>query len=282
MSPAPGAKKRGRYDATRVVLPYDFNAIFPYLMKGRNESAAYYPITVDAENLLAYIEAKKGTPQETTIFITTMLALIKVLRARPTLNRYIMGRRLYQRENVVLSFIAKKRYSDDGQETNVLVSIKPTDDHDTIVAKLKGEIHAARHGAEKADDKIISLFLHLPRGLLRLAVKLLSLYDFFIDTPKFLRGIDPLRCSAYVANLGSVGINAPYHHLYEWGTCSIFFAIGKITPKVIVGEDGQPVVHRMLPIRVTLDERIADGYYDARSLDLFHEYLGNPELLEAM
>jgi len=272
--------RRDRYDATYVPMPYNLNAMYPYLMKGRNDSIAYYPLTVDAENLLAYIDEHKGTDKEITIFQAIMLALVKVLRERPTLNRYIIGRRLYQRHDVSLSFIAKKKYSDDGEETNVLVNIKKEDDRDTILAKLKGEIRAAKQGAVKDDDKMVAAFLHLPRGMLRLAIKLLEWYDFYVDTPTFFRGVDPLRSSAYVANLGSVGLDAPYHHLFEWGTCSLFVAIGRIQPTVCVGEDGQPTVRRMAKLRIGLDERIADGYYDARSLELMESYLADPRLLE--
>jgi hypothetical protein len=209
-----------------------------------------------------------------------MLALVKILRARPTLNRYIIRRRMYQRQDIVLSFVARKKYSDDSAETNVLVTIKPTDGRAEIIAKLSGEIKTAKSDQVKDDDQLVSLFLRLPRGLLRIAIRALQWYDFYIDTPGFLRNLDPLRCSAYVANLGSVGIDAPYHHLYEWGTCSLFMAFGRIAPGVCVGPDGTPAVQRQLNIRVALDERIADGYYDARSLEMFNDYLTNPSLLE--
>ncbi|MDR0285207.1 MAG: 2-oxo acid dehydrogenase subunit E2 [Propionibacteriaceae bacterium] len=281
MSPTRPRPGRGdRYDATRVQLPNDLNAIFPYMMKGRNESIAYFPIQIDVEPLLAYIEATKGTDKAITLFQAIMVALVKVLRARPTLNRYIKGRRLYQRRDVSLSFVARRQYTDDSAETNVLVTVKPEDYRRTIIAKLKGEIRTAKSGAAKADDQLISLFMRLPRGLLRLAIKLLDLYDFYVDTPGFLRGIDPMRASVFVANLGSVGLDAPYHHLFEWGTCSLFVAIGQVQPTVTVGADGAPTVRKMLTLRVSLDERIADGYYDARSLDLLREYLAHPEQLE--
>jgi len=275
-------KKRGdRYDATRVPMPRNLNGIFPYLMKGRNASVAYYPLDIDVENLMTYIESHKGTENEVTLFQAVMLALVKVLRARPTLNRYIMGRRIYQRRNVVFSFIARKKFTDDSEETNVLVSIKPEDDRATIISKLKGETKIAKQeDSNKDDDQVIAAFLRLPRCLLRLAIRIFEWYDFYFDTPGFLRGIDPLRCSVYVANLGSVGLGAPYHHLFEWGTCSIFMTIGKMEPMVCVGEDGQPAVSKKLPLRFTLDERIADGYYDARALELMIDYLGHPEQLE--
>ncbi|MDR2930679.1 MAG: hypothetical protein LBV06_07245 [Propionibacteriaceae bacterium] len=279
---AKARKTRGdRYDASLVKLPYNLNAMFPYLMKGRNESVAYYPMTIDMENLLTYIEANKGTDKEITIFQAFMLALVKILRERPTLNRYIIGRRMYQRRDVVFSFVARKKFVEDSEETNVLVRVKPEDERDVVLSKLKGEITTARReDSDKQDDKLVALFLKLPRGLLQFAVKLLEWYDFYVDTPGFLRGIDPLRCSAYVANVGSVGLGAPYHHLFEWGTCSLFVCIGKVTPTVVVGDDGAPTVRRCAEIRITLDERIADGFYDAKALELFHRYMDDPSLLE--
>ncbi|MDR2896965.1 MAG: hypothetical protein LBV30_10020 [Propionibacteriaceae bacterium] len=274
--------RRDRYDASFVPPAFGLNALFPYLMKGRNESFALFPMTIDMEPLLAYIAAKKGTDQEISLFESFMLALVKVLRQSPSLNRYIIGRRMYQRRNVVLSFIARKKYVDNSQETNVLVSIKPDDDRATILSKLRGEIRVAKaeDAPPKDDDKLIGEFLKLPRGLLRVFIKLLEWWDFYRDTPKFLRGVDPLRGSAYIANVGSVGLDAAYHHMFEWGTCSLFVVIGKVEPKVMVGQGNVPVVKQAVNVKVTLDERIADGYIDAKALTLLETYLADPAQLE--
>lgn len=274
-------KKNGRHDARRVSIPNDLNALFPYIMTGRNDSIVYYPLKADVENLCNYVEEKKGTEEEITFFQCILLALVKVLREYPGLNRYYIGRRLYERYDVNLSFIAKREYSIEGSETNVNVSVKQDDNYDDIIKKISGNIKKAKTGEEKEDDKVISTFMRLPRGLLRFAVKMLSIYDFYIDTPKFLRGgVDPLRCSAYVANLGSVGIEAPFHHLFEWGTCSLFLTIGIAKPEPVLNEDGSVNVRRKVELKVSLDERIADGYYFARALDRFVEYLNDPQLLK--
>ena len=270
------SRKRGRRGATRVDLGKSLNALFPYLMKGRNDSIAYYPVQVDAEKLLAHIEKVKGTPEAISIFEAVLLALVRILRERPTLNRYIIGRRLYQREDVELSFVARREYSLDSSETNVFVRVRPEDDGAATLRKIRGEIKVAKSGEQKDDDDLVATFLRLPRGVLRLAVSALSAWDFFVDTPGFLRGVDPLRCSAYIANLGSVGMGAAYHHLFEWGTCSLFVTIGQIKPTVVVGSDGTPAVRRTLELKIALDERIADGYYDARALELFDAYLNEP------
>ena len=283
MAEKPTKRRVDRYDATYIPGAKDLTGIMPFLMRGRNESVAYVPIDIDAEPLLAYVAEHKGTDKEVSMFQAVLLSFTKTLRERPTLNRYIIGRRVYQRRDVVFSFIARRRMADDATETNVLVNIKPTDDRATIISKLKGEIKVAKSDEQKQDDKVISLFMHLPRWMLRLAVTAFDAWDFFVDTPGFLRGVDPLRCSVYVANLGSVGLeSAPFHHLYEWGTCSIFVVIGKLEPKVVVGADGKPTVRQILPLRVTFDERIADGYYDARSLELVETFLADPTLLDDM
>lgn len=275
------SKKAGRYDARRIQLPTDLNAIFPYLMKGRNDSAVYYPLKADVENLLVYIEEKKGTEKEITFFQAVLLALVKVMREFPELNRYIIGRRLYERYAVSLGFIAKRELSVEGSETNVSLYIKNEEKRDEILGKIKGNIKVAKSGEEKDDDKIIGSLMKLPRFFLRFVIKMLETYDFYIDTPKFLRnGVDPLRCSAYVANLGSVGIDAPYHHLFEWGTCSMFLTIGMIKAEPVISEEMKISHRRMVEFKVTLDERISDGYYFARALDRFRELLDNPILLE--
>ena len=274
-----GKRRRGRRGATRVDLGRNLNAIFPYLMKGRNESVAYYPVVVDAENLLAHVEKVKGTEEEITIFEAVLLALVRILRERPTLNRYIIGRRLYQRDNVELSFVARRQYTLDSSETNVFVRVLPQDDASTALRRIRGEIRVAKQGEHKGDDALVGLFLRAPRGILRVALAALAAWDFYVDTPGFLRGVDPLRCSAYVANLGSVGMGAAYHHLFEWGTCSLFVTIGTVKPTVVVGTDGNPAVRRTMELKIALDERIADGYYDARALELFDAYLNDPAQL---
>ena len=74
---------------------------------------------------------------------------------------------------------------------------------------------------------------------------------------------DPLYTSAFVANLGSIGIDAAYHHLYEHGNCPLFVTIGQV-------RDGQ------LTIRYTFDERVEDGLYCAKSLQVLAQRIEDP------
>ena len=179
-----------------------------------------------------------------------------------------------------MSFVAKKARTDEGEETNVSLTFKDGVTFDEVISKLKRDIKVAKSDEVKDDDATVRFLMGLPRFVIRAFMGLMNWLDFYFEMPKALADIDPLRCSAYIANLGSIGIEAPFHHLFEWGTCSMFIAIGKIGYKVVALEDGSIATRKMVEVKVTLDERIADGFYFARSLELMESYLKNPESIE--
>ncbi|MFP6640525.1 MAG: hypothetical protein VCC04_09795, partial [Myxococcota bacterium] len=84
---------------------------------------------------------------------------------------------------------------------------------------------------------------------------------------------DPMFSSVFVANLGSVGLDAGYHHLWEYGTCSIFSVLGQVHARA----DGQQIMR----VKYSYDERIQDGLYAAITLQGITDRLQDPvRLLE--
>ncbi len=267
----------------RVVKVHPLNAMFPYMMRSRTESLVYFNTSLDVENLLDYIEKKKTEGIELKFFQLFVASIVKLLKERPHLNRFISGRKLYQRNDIKISFIAKKAASDQSEETNVALTFNEKTTFEDVIDKLKRDIKTAKSDAvKKDDDKVIETLMKMPRFILRLLFAYLRWTDFYFNMPRMFTDVDPLRCSAYIANLGSIGIEAPFHHLFEWGNCSMFIAIGKIGYKPVALEDGTLTSRKMVEVKVTLDERIADGFYFARSLELIQAYLKNPESLENM
>jgi hypothetical protein len=267
----------------RVVKVHALNAMFPYMMRSRTESLVYFSTALNVENLLEYIEKKRAEGIEVKFFQMFVAAVVKMIKKRARLNRFISGRKLYQRNDIKISFIAKKAASDEGEETNVALTFGEKTTFQDVIDKLKRDIKVAKSDeAKKDDDKLIEMLMKLPRFILRLLFAFLRWMDFYFNMPRAFTDVDPLRCSVYIANLGSIGIEAPFHHLFEWGNCSMFIAIGKIGYKPVALEDGSIVARKMVELKVTLDERIADGFYFARSLELMESYLKNPESIETM
>ena len=91
---------------------------------------------------------------------------------------------------------------------------------------------------------------------------------------------DPYYCSVVLTNLGSIKLHAGYHHLTNWGTCSVFCAIGEAKKRPFFDDDGTVHMKDSVDIGLTIDERIADGYYYSRTVALLKKLLENPELLD--
>lgn len=260
-----------------------FIRFFPFVMKGRNDSAIYYTQKVDATALLAYLERKNQvSPTKVTVFHAVLAAMIQTVVARPALNRFIIGRRLYQRDTIDIAFIVKRTFSEKAQEEVVRHTFDPADTIDTISARIAGEVSKVRQApaTSRGAIHILEGFLRLPRLLLMGLVKILEILDFFGILPRSLIQADPMHTSAFVSNLGSIGTDAPYHHLYEWGTTSLFAVIGVIHPEAVVMPDGSIEARPIMNIGFTLDERIGDGFYFAQSIQGMTRLLENPACLE--
>ena len=91
---------------------------------------------------------------------------------------------------------------------------------------------------------------------------------------------DPNYSSIFLSNLGSIKLNSGYHHLTNWGTNSLFIVVGERKMRPFYNDDGTYEMRDSVDIGITIDERIADGYYYAKSLRLVRKLIENPELLD--
>lgn len=257
--------------------------MMPHLMPGRNESAVYFEELVDVTETLAYLERRRsgGGAKEVTLFQIVLAALLRTFAERPDLNRFVVGRRLYQRNAIEFSFAIKRAMRDDAGLTTTKVTFDPSDDLDAVGAKMSRDIRAAKGGADSRSDVEMAVLTQLPRFLLRFLVACQRWLDYFGLLPWALVGPDPLYASLFIANLGSVGLDSAYHHLYEYGTCPFFAVLGRVKKAVLPGSDGIPIVRDVVSIKFTFDERITDGLYCARSLALFKSYVTDPARLES-
>ncbi len=279
-----GKKKWGdRRDGTRVRGLDAMHVFMPYLLPGRTNNEAFVNESIDLSAINAFLEKKNAdTPAyKYTIFHVVTAALAKTIYLRPKLNRFIAGHRLYQRNELLLAFVAKRIFSDDGDEALVLVNCDgdTTIDslHDTICKKVSKN---RKEGSVDDTTKIMNALSGLPRFLLRFIVWVLNKLEYHDMLPSFLRYADPYHSSVFISNLGSIKLNSAYHHLTDWGTNSLFVVIGEKHTRTAVDENGNTYQREVLPFGITLDERIADGYYYAKSIKLLKYLLTHPELLD--
>lgn len=120
----------------------------------------------------------------------------------------------------------------------------------------------------------------LPRPILAFVIWIIKVLDFYGRVPDFLRQDDPNFATVFLTNLGSIKCPSVYHHLNNYDSSSIMAAIGTIRKEEKISADGAREVRDVVDIGFTLDERIADGFYFARSLKIVQHLLSQPELLE--
>ncbi len=278
-----------RPDGKKIKQPHAMNALMPYMMRGRNESAVYYEKDIDMENALRYIRQKNSALAPSSqslkaeyrysLFGLVLAAAVRTVALRPELNRFIHTRGLYQRNHIAISFIVKQKMTEEAPEANAKVFFEPADTLDSVTEKINAAIRHAREYGEGGDGEKIAKIAHSIPGGKALIMALYRFLDRFNIAPLALIKTDPLYSTAYFANLGSIGLDTPYHHLYEWGNASIFVVLGKLFQKE-TRQGSSYAHHHYINFKVTLDERISDGLYFARSAALFARFFSHPELLE--
>jgi hypothetical protein len=286
-----------RPDGRKIRGRQALNAVMPYMMPGRNQSAVYYERNIDLENALRRVRARNleaeaapaGNPgseaaasqagERYSLFGLVLAAVVRTLALKPQLNRFIHGHALYQRDRIALSFIVKQRLTEDAPEGSAKIFFKPGDDLEIVSRKVNEAIAYVRLRGEGVSGERIAKAAHAVPGGKALLIGAYRLLDRLNLAPWSLLESDPLYASAYFANLGSLGLDTPYHHLYEWGNASLFIVMGKLQQEE--GRQGRSGPGRhFVNFKVTLDERIADGLYFARAASIFSRLLAKPELLE--
>lgn len=276
-----------RHDA-RWIRPKDcdsMHVIMPYMMPNRSDNEAVMNETIDLSAIEKFIEKKnvEGIEFKYTFFHVLCAALAKTIVLRPKLNRFYQGKRLYQRNDIVLSFIVKKKFVDTSPEALAILKIadEGADPLSQVYEKVKKIVYTVRvEGKNDETTDTMDILKKFPRWMLKIFFGFINWLDYHGKYPLALEREDPYFSTAFITNLGSIKMHADYHHLANWGTNSIFCVINEKKPTPFYKEDGTYEMRDALEIGLTIDERIADGLYFANSLKIFRALCANPELLE--
>jgi hypothetical protein len=249
--------------------------IMPIIMRGRSESIVLHDSVFGIAEARAWLkDYNRAHPRRATLFHLLAYGCAAALHQRPALNRFVSGGRIYQRRGVHLAFVAKREMSDTGEMATVKIEVAPTESFPQFVENITAAIEGAR-GAPRAIDREETFFASLPVPILRAAFRLILALDDWNLLPRWFTRDDPMFVSLFLANLGSAGISDAYHHLYEYGNCSLFGAMS--APQRMTFVEGDAVVVReALRVRWSFDERINDGFYSARSLRIAQSILEDP------
>lgn len=274
-----GDRKEGRLLRS---LPA-FNRFMPFIMPVRNDACNQYEESFEVTNVdrrlrRLRVDGYKGIG----ILHFLIAAYIRGVSMLPGINRFVVGRRIYARNNIEVVMTVKRSLSLGAPETTIKVQFEPTDTIFDVYRKMNEKIDEikANEGSNNTED-VAEALARLPRFLLRFAIWILRIMDYFGWLPEALTDASPFHGSMIITDLGSLRIGPIYHHIYNFGTLPVFIAFGAKRHAYELDRHGSMVDHKYVDCKIVMDERTVDGHYYAQFLQAYRYIFQHPEILEA-
>ena len=277
--------RRDRRDAYYLREADSMHVIMPYVMPNRCANEALLSQDFDITEIDRYITARNAeNPSfKYTWFHIICAALVKTIILRPKLNYFISGYRLYERKDIEVAFTVKRKFEDNSEEA--LARFIVDKDGGNLIEQVHSFVESfvtkvRKHNRTEGITNKFNFYQALPRPFFRFFVWILRRMEYHGIYPESLKKDDPCYSTVYVTNLGSIKMSADYHHVFEWGTNSFFVVMNEMKTIPFYNEDGTFEMKPTIRLCFTIDERIADGFYFAKSIKYFNYLLQHPELLE--
>ena len=269
-----------RSDGRKIKNLPAFFKVIPCVMLERNDAQVLYKQDIPVKYLDEYIDKKAEEGIKIWYMHIIYAAIVRVIAERPRLNRFVMNGATYARNKIYVSLAIKKNLTDDGVETTTKTEFEGNENIFDVKKKLDDIIEQNKDiEAKNETDNLAKTLGLIPVGLIRATVKFLKFLDRHGLLPKAVIKASPFHTSVFLTNVGSLGIDTIYHHLYNFGTTSMFFSMGK-KKKSYIYEDEDIKEEKCITLAFVGDERICDGLYYASSFKSLFRYLKKPELLE--
>jgi len=273
-----GDRREGR--RLRTLDPY--NELTPFLMKTRNDASNLFFDSIEITEAERFLREKRknGYPGIGLLHLI-IAAYVRTAAQYPVINRFISGQRLYSRHNVEFVMTIKKEMRALASETSVKVAFDRRETISDVYDKLKREIDKVkREGADTSTDDVAKFFMKLPRLVLKFTVRVIEILDYFGKMPRAIMDASPFHGSVVITDMGSLGLPALYHHLYNFGNVPVFIALGAKRKACELRPDGTVKEKKYVDYTIVMDERCSDGFYFSQAMKLFRSLLREPRSLD--
>lgn len=267
-----------RADGKRVRKADPMYTVVPHIMASRNDAMNMITVDVPVQPIQDYINGKRKEGVRLSHMSVIMAAYLRTVYEYPLLNNFLVNKKIYKHKEFKVAMVVLKNLATQ-EETMSKVQFELDDTIFDVNQKMNDYVEDNRKTSTKNNtDKMIRFLVSLP-GLLRVGVFLFKLLDRYGLLPKFITDLSPFHASVTLTNLASIRTNHIYHHIYNFGTTSVFIAMGK-NREVAKKKNGEIVFEKCMPLGVVMDERICSGIYFAAAFRKMSQYLENPALLE--
>ncbi|MBQ8802737.1 MAG: 2-oxoglutarate dehydrogenase [Tyzzerella sp.] len=256
--------------------------IMPYVMKTRTDSMNMYEDTFPCDVWDTYIKEKEAQGIKMSYMHILIAAVVRLIALRPQLNRFVMNGKIYARPKIWVSFVVHPTLKDGSTGTTIKLCFEGTESILEIAKVINQAIEkeTTKRVGENGTDKLLRVLMNMiPGPFIKIVINSLLWMDKHSIMPKLIIDLSPFHTSFFITNLKSLGINHIYHHVYEFGTTGLFFAMGKEKKLPVI--QGDKIIHeKHMGFGLVTDERFCDGLYFAMSLRQMRKFMKNPAVLE--
>lgn len=277
--------RKDRRDAWYIAGLDSMHVMMPYMFGARTDNEAVLGEEVDLTEVDRYLAEKNAADPEFkyTFFHVIAAIVAKTVLLRPKMNWFISGGRFYEHKQIRISFAVKRAFSDDAEEAMAMFVLdkeggSPVEQVHDYVGKFVTSYR--KENNTEGITNALDIVKKLPRPLFRFLSWSLRKMQYYGIYPAVLAKDDPCYASVFISNLGSIRMNADYHHLFNWGDNSFFLVIGEKKLRPFFRPDGSYDMRNTVKLGFTIDERIADGVYFAKTIRLMRHLFAHPELLD--
>ena len=273
-----GDRKEGRQ--LRSLEP--FYKFIPYIMQKKNDACNLYEDSIEVSEAESWLRERRRDGWKSIGMLHLFIAAYARTCAHcPGINRFISGQKIFARKNIQVVLTVKRALSSDADETTIKVDLEPTDTVFDVYRKLGEKVEEIKaNDGENNTEQVAGALCKLPGLFLKFALWLINLLDYFDLLPQFVLDASPFHGSMVITDLGSLGVQPVFHHIYNFGNISTFIAFGAKHKRYEMDRAGVVAERKYIDYKVTMDERTVDGLYYANALKYLKYYLKNPAALE--
>ena len=259
-----------------------FSKFIPYIMPDRNDAHIFYEESFEVSEVDRHLRKMRVDGYKGIGMLHFIIAAyIRIISMLPGLNRFVIGRRIFARDGIEIIMVVKRSISLDATETTIKVRFEPTDTIFDVYRKMNEKIDEIKSSDEdNGTEEVADILCRAPRFLIRFALFILRIMDYFGWLPEALTDVSPFHGSMIISDLGSLRIGPVNHHIYNFGTLPVFITFGSKRHAYEVNRHGQVEDKKYIDCKFTMDERIVDGYYYARVLQAMRYIFAHPEIVE--
>ena len=272
-----------RYDGYLIRNCDPLFQLIPSIMRTRTDSMVYFDYELEITELEKFVRLHRATDIPNLRMLHVFMAsMVRVTSQMPHLNRFVSGKKIYARNEMRIALAAKRSMTLDGEESTIIPEFELNDTLYDVVEKVEAALNAEIFTESNAEDgtyAVASVIGAIPTCIKSGFINLMRGLDNIGKMPKLFHRVSPFHASMFITDLGSCGIGPVFHHLYEFGTCSVFVAMGKKETRYELNAQGEVVPRRYIGVKIVVDERICDGFYYAYAMRMLARIICHPERL---